>query len=126
MLQFNVRYPVNQYFMFLFFSVPWNNFGRYGRKRQTFDGIFHLSVRSHDDNYNMGYLYGPCGCVFSDWRPSTYSSHVFTNPEFSKGQLISDCPFRNFKFSKNPPKNLIDFCPGRFYTLVSCDLFWLF
>ena len=30
---------------------------------------------------------------------------------FTKGQSISECPFRNFKFSKNPPKNLTDFCP---------------
>ena len=43
-----------------------------------------------------------------------------------KGQLISECPFDAWKFSKIPPKNLIDFCPGRFYTLGTCDLFWLF
>ena len=29
----------------------------------------------------------------------------------TKGQLISECPFWNFKFSKNPPKILTDFCP---------------
>ena len=34
-----------------------------------------------------------------------------------KGQLISECPFDAWKFSKIPPKNLIDFCPGRLYRL---------
>ena len=28
-----------------------------------------------------------------------------------KGQLISECPYWNFKFSKNSLKNLTDFCP---------------
>ena len=28
----------------------------------------------------------------------------------NKGQLISESPFWNFKFSKNPPKNLTNFC----------------
>ena len=32
----------------------------------------------------------------------------------------------NHQFSKIPPKNLIDFCPGRFYRLGTWDLFWLF
>ena len=35
----------------------------------------------------------------------------------TKGQLISECPFDVWKFSKIPPKNLIEFCPGRFYRL---------
>ena len=34
-----------------------------------------------------------------------------------KGQLISECPFGVWKFSKIPPKNLIDFCPRRLYRL---------
>ena len=51
----------------------------------------------------------------------------FLNEEIpDKGQLISECPFDAKIFSKIPPKNLIDFCPGRFYTLGTCDLFWLF
>ena len=29
-------------------------------------------------------------------------------------------------FPKYHRKNLIDFCPGRFYRLSTCDLFWLF
>jgi predicted nucleic acid binding AN1-type Zn finger protein len=30
----------------------------------------------------------------------------------SKGQLISECLFDVFKFSKKPTKNLTNFCPG--------------
>ena len=29
-------------------------------------------------------------------------------------------------FPKYHQKNLIEFCPGRFYRLGTCDLFWLF
>ena len=29
-------------------------------------------------------------------------------------------------FQNSTKKNLIDFCPGRFYRLGTCDLFWLF
>ena len=40
-----------------------------------------------------------------------------------KGQIISECIYEIIDFPKNPPKNLIDFCPGRFYRLGTCDLF---
>ena len=30
---------------------------------------------------------------------------------FPKGQIISECLFDFFKFSKKPPKNLTNFCP---------------
>ena len=35
----------------------------------------------------------------------------------TKGQIMSECILWNHRFSKIPPKNLIDFCPGRFYRL---------
>ena len=35
----------------------------------------------------------------------------------SKGQIMSECILWNHRFSKIPPKNLIDFCPGRLYRL---------
>ena len=45
----------------------------------------------------------------SDEGCTKLCSHL--NVLSAKGQLISECPFWNFKFSKNPPKNLTDFCP---------------
>ena len=39
--------------------------------------------------------------------------------EILKGQILSECILRNHRFSKTPPKNLIDFCPGRFYRLCT-------
>ena len=30
---------------------------------------------------------------------------------FGKGQIISECLFDVFQFSKKPPKNLTNFCP---------------
>ena len=36
---------------------------------------------------------------------------------FTKGQIMSESILRNHRFSKIPPKNLIDFCPGRLYRL---------
>ena len=33
---------------------------------------------------------------------------------------------KSSNFPKYHWKNLIDFCPGRFYRLGTCDLFWLF
>ena len=32
----------------------------------------------------------------------------------------------NHQFSKIQPKNLLDSCPGRFYRLSTCDLFWIY
>ena len=32
-------------------------------------------------------------------------------PSLAKGQLISECLFDFFKFSKKPTKNLTNFCP---------------
>ena len=40
----------------------------------------------------------------------TSNALVFATAQ-SKGQLISECLFDNFKFSKEPMKNLTNFCP---------------
>jgi len=39
---------------------------------------------------------------------------------------MSECIYEIIDFPKYHRKNLIDFCPGRFYRLGTCDLFWLF
>ena len=44
----------------------------------------------------------------------------------SKGQIKSECIYEIINLPKYHQKNLIDFCPGRFYSLGTCDLFWLF
>ena len=44
----------------------------------------------------------------------------------SKGQKKSECIYEIINFPKYQRKNIIDFCPGRFYRLGKCDLFWLF
>ena len=41
----------------------------------------------------------------------------------SKGQIMSECIYEIIDFPKYCRKNLIDFCPGRFYRLGTCDLF---
>ena len=41
----------------------------------------------------------------------------------SKGQIMSECIYEIIDFPKYHQKNLIDFCPGRFYRLGTCDLF---
>ena len=43
-----------------------------------------------------------------------------------KGQMKWECIYEIIDFPKYHWKNLIDFCPGRFYRLGTCDLFWLF
>ena len=60
-------------------------------------------------------------------------SELKTNPwkfgqkQFTvKGQIKSECIYEIIDFPKYHRKNLIDFCPGRFYRLGTCDLFWLF
>ena len=40
-----------------------------------------------------------------------------------KGQMKSECIYEIIDFPKYHQKNLIDFCPGRFYRLGTCDLF---
>ena len=45
---------------------------------------------------------------------------VFARP---KGQIMSECIYEIINFPKYHRKNLIDFCPGRFYRLGTCDLF---
>ena len=40
-----------------------------------------------------------------------------------KGQIMSECIYEIIDFPKYHRKNLIDFCPGRFYRLGTCDLF---
>ena len=44
----------------------------------------------------------------------------------AKGQMKLEYIFEIIDFPKYRRKNLIDFCPGRFYRLGTCDLFWLF
>ena len=41
----------------------------------------------------------------------------------TKGQIKSECIYEIIDFQKYHRKNLIDFCPGRFYRLGTCDLF---
>ena len=43
-----------------------------------------------------------------------------------KGQIMSQCIYEITDFPKYHRKNLIDFCPGRFYRQGTCDLFWLY
>ena len=43
-----------------------------------------------------------------------------------KGQIMSECIYEIIDFPKYHRKNLIDFCPGRFYRLGTWDLFWIF
>ena len=40
-----------------------------------------------------------------------------------KGKMKSECINEIIDFAKHHQKNLIDFCPGRFYRLGKCDLF---
>ena len=40
-----------------------------------------------------------------------------------KGQITSECIYKIIDFSKYHRKKLIDFSPGRFYRLCTCDLF---
>ena len=44
----------------------------------------------------------------------------------TKGQIVSECVYEIIGCPKLHRINLIDFCPGRFYGLGTCDLFWLF
>ena len=44
----------------------------------------------------------------------------------TKGQIVSECIYEIIGCPKLHRINLIDFCPGRFYRLSTCDLFWLF
>ena len=41
-------------------------------------------------------------------------------------QIISEFIYEIMDFPKYHRENLIDFCPGRFYRLGTCNLFWLF
>ena len=41
----------------------------------------------------------------------------------TKGQIMSECIYEIINFPKYHRKNLIDFCPGRFYRLGTCNLF---
>ena len=45
------------------------------------------------------------------------------NHASSKGQIKSECIYDIMDFPKYHRKNLIDFCPGRFYRLGTCNLF---
>ena len=40
-----------------------------------------------------------------------------------KGQIMSKCIYEIINFPRYQQKHLIDFCPGRFYRLGTCDLF---
>ena len=63
---------------------------------------------------------------FLIWR-SKFTKYIVLSNIISKGQIMSECIYEIIDFPKYvPPKNLIDFCPGRFYRLGTCDLFWLF
>ena len=42
---------------------------------------------------------------------------------YGKGQIMSECIFGIFQ---NTTKKFDRFCPGRFYRLGRCNLFWLF
>ena len=42
-----------------------------------------------------------------------------------KGQIMSESINEIINFQKYNQNNLIDFCPGRFYRLGACNLFWL-
>ena len=44
----------------------------------------------------------------------------------TKGQIMSECIYEIIDFPKYNRKNLINFCPGRFYRLGTYNLFWLF
>ena len=44
----------------------------------------------------------------------------------TKGQIMSQCIYEIINFPKYHRKDFIDFCPGRFYRLGTCDLFSLF
>ena len=48
---------------------------------------------------------GHCIGIFANWGCSSNLSGP------AKGQLISECLFDFFKFSKKPTKNLTNFCP---------------
>ena len=41
----------------------------------------------------------------------------------AKGQIMSGCIYEIIDFPKYHQTNLIDFCPGRFHRLGTCDLF---
>ena len=43
-----------------------------------------------------------------------------------KGQIMSKCIYEIIDFPRYHQKHLIDFCPGRFYRLGTCNLLWLF
>ena len=51
------------------------------------------------------------------------SGQILAKWDGLKGQMKSKCIYEIIDFPKYHLKNLIDFCPGRFYRLGTCDLF---
>ena len=68
--------------------------------------------------------------IISEVESSVYIS-VDCGSILIKGQIMSECIYEIIDFTKYHRKNLIDFCPGRFYSgrfyrLGICYLFGLF
>ena len=54
---------------------------------------------------------------------SNLNNLVWKIYDLPKGQIMSECIYEIIDFPKYHQKILIDFCPGRFYRLGTCDLF---
>ena len=71
--------------------------------------------------YNGGYEKDTASSGIISWyviiQISIQKMKVKENLWLIKGQIMSECILWNYRFSKIPLKNLIDFCPGRLYRL---------
>ena len=52
-----------------------------------------------------------CSIVLSLFDSQVCDNEKLCDSELTTGQLISECLFDFFKFSKKPTKNLTNFCP---------------
>ena len=64
--------------------------------------------------------------LFTFWKKHPCLIHRLSAWRHVKGQLISECSFDVWKFSKIPPKNLIDFCPESLFRLGMYALTWVY
>ena len=98
----------------IYFIIGKGKLKFYERTNSSGDGIILVKLRIFEIHF--------CGngnqlSYIAKWLTPPFVVGRKKSWRVCKGQIMSECILWNHRFSKIPPKNLINFCPGRLYRL---------